>query len=131
MQPLDQLGVLGALGEYGLPGAILALVSWIAIQLWRDLKGSWEARLVETQQIVRIIEQTNASYAALAAATAERARASEAVAAAQLATAGALERQVEALRRDRGRPEGARRLGRRRPPARRRPPQPLRECPAC
>lgn len=94
-----ELDLIGQFSQYGLLGLILALVLWIAVQLWRDLKLSWEARINETKHLAKVIESSNHTYATIAGAMEQRARATEAVADAQLATARALEANAEVLRR--------------------------------
>lgn len=94
-----EIELLGQLGQYGLLGVILALVGWIAMQLWKDLKSSWEIRITDNKQLVQVMEASNSTYSSLAAATESRAKATEAVSEAQLATARVLQSQVEVLKK--------------------------------
>lgn len=94
-----ELELLKQVSQFGLLGIILALVWWIALRLWGDLKLSWEARIVENKQLVSVIEATNSTYLALASATENRARANEAMSQAQQATSHAVEAQTKALER--------------------------------
>ena len=91
--------LLKQISQFGLLGITLALVAWVSLHLWRDLKLSWEARLTENKHLICVVEATNSTYSALAAATENRAKAQEAVAVAQQATAKALETQLSALHR--------------------------------
>jgi cellobiose-specific phosphotransferase system component IIA len=94
-----ELELLKQVSQFGLLGIILALVWWIALRLWGDLKVSWEARIVENKHLVSVIEATNSTYMVLASATENRAKANEAMSQAQQATSKALEAQTKAFER--------------------------------
>lgn len=94
-----ELELVKQLSQYGLLGLVAAVAVWGVYLLWRDLKLSWEQRIIDNHQLVQVIETTNHSYTALAASTESRARATEAVARAQEATAAALQGQINILRK--------------------------------
>lgn len=94
-----ELAIIEQVSQFGLLGMISALVWWIAMQLWRDLKMSWQERITESKQLVSLTEMTNSSYVALAAATEKRAASNEAMSQAQEATSKALHSHTRALER--------------------------------
>lgn len=93
-----EMQLLGLLAEYGILGIILVGVIWVMAQLWKDLKASWDARLLESKQLLLAIENTNSTYAELAKANENRAKASEAIAQAQLAATQAIVQSIDMLK---------------------------------
>lgn len=87
------------LSQYGLLGVVLAIVAWAVFYLWKDLRSSWEARIIDNKHLVEVVEATNKTYLVLAQSIEHRAKAIEMIADAQTATAAALERHTELLRK--------------------------------
>lgn len=99
------LSVVAEFAKYGLLGAILIVVGWIAWQLKQDLIASWTERLADWKSLQTLLSGFRATMSELSASSDARTRAQEASARSQeLAAQAAITQasEIERLRQEVG-----------------------------